>query len=32
MTFGLLVPVAAKDLEDVVAILDFEDFTRLGGC
>jgi hypothetical protein len=31
MTFGLLVPVSAKDLEDVVAILDFEDFTRLDG-
>lgn len=31
MTFGLLVPVAAKDLEDVVAVLDFEDFIRLDG-
>lgn len=31
MTFGLLVPVSAKDLEDVVAVLDFEDFTRLDG-
>ena len=31
MTFGLLVPVAAKDLEDVVAVLDFEDFIRLEG-
>jgi hypothetical protein len=31
MTIGLLVPVSAKDLDDVVAVLDFEDFTRLDG-
>lgn len=31
MTIGLLVPVSAKDRDDVVAVLDFEDFTRLDG-
>jgi hypothetical protein len=31
MTVGLLVPVSAKDRDDVVAVLDFEDFTRLAG-
>ena len=31
MTISLLVPVSAKHLDDVVAVLDFEDFTRLDG-
>jgi hypothetical protein len=31
MTIGLLVPVAAKELDDVGAVLDFEDFMRLDG-
>jgi hypothetical protein len=29
MTIGLLVPVSAKDVDDVVSILDVEDFVRL---
>jgi hypothetical protein len=31
ITIALLVPVSAKDRDDVVAVLDFEDFTRLDG-
>ena len=29
MTIGLLVRVSAKDVDDVVAVLDVEDFVRL---
>jgi hypothetical protein len=31
MTMGLLVPVSAKDRDDVVAVLDFGNFTRREG-
>jgi hypothetical protein len=31
MKIALLVPVAAKGRDDVVAVLDVEDFERLGG-
>ncbi len=31
MTITLLVPVSAKDRNDVIAVLDLEDFTRLDG-
>ena len=31
MTIALLVPVIAKAGDDMVAVLDFEDFTRLDG-